>query len=137
MKKIRALIEKYWDILVYLVFGVLTTAVDYLVYFPLYNWAGCSATLSNVIAWIVSVLFAYFTNKPFVFKSHDWSLKTVGPEFGKFIGCRFGSGAAASFIIFVTVDILHFNGNIMKLLTSVLVVLLNYVSSKLVVFRKK
>lgn len=137
MKKIQALIRKYWDILSYLFFGGLTTLVNYLVYFPLFNWVGCSATLSNAIAWALSVLFAYLTNKPFVFKSYDWSWKTVGPEFGKFVGCRLGSGLVESLIILVTVDILGLNGNTIKLLTSVLVVLLNYVSSKLVVFKKK
>ena len=80
MKTIRALIEKYYDILVYLVFGVMTTAVNYIVYLPCYNLLGLSATVSNVIAWVVAVAFAYLTNKPFVFRSYDWSAKTVVPE---------------------------------------------------------
>lgn len=137
MEQIRKLIEKYWDIISYLFFGVLTTLVNYAVYLPLYNWAGLSATLSNCVSWAVSVIFAYLTNKPFVFKSHDWSKEVVVPELGKFVGCRVGSGLAETAIIFVFVDCLHFNGNVMKLLTSVLVVVLNYVASKLVVFKKK
>ena len=137
MKTIRALIEKYYDILVYLVFGVLTTAVNYIVYLPCYNLLGFSATISNMIAWVVAVAFAYLTNKPFVFRSHDWSAKTVVPELTKFVGSRIFSGALETGIIFVTVDCLLWNGNIMKLITSVLVVILNYVASKLLVFRKK
>ena len=85
----------------------------------------------------VAVACAYLTNKPFVFKSYDWSWKTVGPELAKFIGCRIGSGLLETAIIFVTVDLLLWNGNIWKLATSVLVVILNYVGSKLLVFRKK
>ena len=81
--------------------------------------------------------FAYLTNKPFVFKSHDWSAKTVIPELTKFVGCRIASGAAETLILLLTVDILHWNGNIWKLITSVLVVVLNYIASKLVVFKKK
>ena len=69
--KIRVLIEKYWDILSYLFFGGLTTVVNYLVYLPCYNLLHFSASISNVIAWVVAVAFAYLTNKPFVFKSHD------------------------------------------------------------------
>lgn len=134
--KIRGLITKYWDILTYLVFGVLTTIVNYLVYIPLYNGVGLSATVSNAIAWVVAVAFAYLTNKPFVFRSHDWSMKTVIPELGKFVGCRVGSGAIETAILFVTVDLLGWNGNIWKLVTSVLVVVLNYIGSKLIVFRK-
>lgn len=137
MEKIKALIIKYWDVLSYLFFGVLTTVVNYLVYLPLYNLLGYSAAVSNTIAWCAAVAFAYLTNKPFVFKSYDWSAKVVLPELVRFIGCRLGSGAAETLIIFVTVDLLRLDGNIMKLVTSVLVVILNYVGSKLLVFRKK
>ena len=137
MKKIRALIEKYYDILSYLFFGVLTTVVNYLIYLPCYNLWGLSASASNVIAWVVAVAFAYLTNKPFVFRSHDWSAKTVIPELTKFVGCRLGSGALETVIIFVTVDCLHWDGNVMKLFTSVLVIVVNYLASQLVVFRKK
>ena len=135
--KLKQLIEKYYDILAYLVFGVLTTVVNYIVYLPCYNVLGLKAVVSNVIAWVAAVAFAYLTNKPFVFRSHDWSAKTVVPELTKFVGCRIASGAAESAIILVTVDILGWNGNLWKLITSVLVVVLNYIGSKLLVFRKK
>lgn len=130
------LIKKYWDILAYLVFGVLTTVVNYLVYLPVYNILGLPASVSNMLAWAVAVVFAYLTNKPFVFKSHDWSMKTVIPELTKFVGCRIASGAMETVILFIAVDLLHWNGNVWKLLTSVLVVILNYFASKLLVFRK-
>ena len=137
MDWIRKLLQKYYDIVVYLVFGVLTTAVNYLVYLPCYNLLGLPAVVSNVIAWVMAVAFAYVTNKPFVFRSHDWSAKTVIPELSKFVGTRVASGGLESAIIWVTVDILGWNGNIWKLATSILVVVLNYVGSKLLVFRKK
>lgn len=135
-EKIRHLITKYYDILAYLVFGVLTTVVNYLVYLPCYNLLEMSAAVSNVIAWAVAVAFAYLTNKPFVFRSHDWSAKTVVPELTKFVGSRIASGALETGIIFLTVDLLAWNGNVMKLVTSVIVVVLNYIASKLLVFRK-
>ena len=137
IQKIKDLFVRYWEVLSYLIFGVLTTAVNYLVYLPVYNLVGLSAALSNAIAWVVAVAFAYLTNKPFVFKSHDWSAKTVIPELTKFVGCRVASGAAETLILLFTVDILHWNGNLWKLVTSVLVVVMNYIASKLVVFRKK
>lgn len=136
IQKIRNLVVKYWDIITYLVFGVLTTVVNYLVYIPLYNVMGFSATVSNVIAWVVAVAFAYLTNKPFVFRSNDWSMKTVIPELTKFVGCRVGSGVVETAILFISVDLLGWNGNIWKLVTSVLVVILNYIASKLIVFKK-
>ena len=96
-----------------------------------------SATVCNVIAWVVAVAFAYLTNKPFVFRSHDWSAKTVVPELGKFLSCRIGSGVMETVIILVSVDILGGNKYLWKLLTNVLVVIVNYIGSKLLVFRKK
>ena len=137
IEKAKNLFHKYYDILAYLVFGVLTTVVNYLVYLPCYNLLGMKAVVSNVIAWAVAVAFAYLTNKPFVFRSHDWSAQTVIPEFTKFVGCRVASGAMESVIIFLTVDLFGWNGNLWKLLTSVLVVVLNYIGSKLLVFRNR
>lgn len=136
MEWLKAMVEKHRDVLLYLFFGVLTTVVNYVVYLPCYNVLGLSGSVSNVIAWVGAVAFAYLTNKPFVFRSYDWSAKTVIPELTKFVGCRIGSGALETAIILVTVDWLGWNGNAMKLLTSVLVVVLNYIGSKLLVFRK-
>ena len=136
MNKIIELVKKHWDIVTYLFFGVLTTLVNYAVYLPCYNWLGLSAAVSNVIAWVVAVAFAYLTNKPWVFKSHDWSAKVVIPELTKFVACRVGSGVLETGMIFVFVDWLGFDGNVFKLVTSVLVVILNYIGSKLLVFKK-
>ncbi len=136
MKSIKGLIQKYWDILSYLFFGVLTTVVNYIVYLPLLNILHWPASVCNMIAWVAAVAFAYLTNKPFVFKSHDWSRQTVIPELTKFVSCRVASGAMETGILLVTVDLLGWNGNLWKLATSVLVVVLNYVFSKLIVFRK-
>ena len=136
MQTIRDLVKKHWDIITYLFFGVLTTVINYLVYLPIYNLLGLSAAISNGIAWAVAVAFAYLTNKPFVFKSNDWSRETVIPELTKFVGCGVASGLAETLILFLVVDLLGWNGNIWKLVTNVLVVIMNYFGSKLVVFKK-
>lgn len=137
IQKLRSLLVKYWDILTYLVFGVLTTVVNYAVYLPIYNFCGISAAVSNMIAWVVAVAFAFLTNKPFVFHSHDWSAQTVLPELTKFVSCRIASGALETVILFLSVDCMNWNGNIWKLVTQVLVIIINYVGSKLLVFRRK
>lgn len=133
----KELIRKYWEVLGYLIFGALTTVVNYLVYLPCYNLLGWPAAVSNGVAWVFAVAFAYLTNKPFVFKSHDWSLKVVLPELGKFVACRAVSGVLETVLLLVTVDLFHLDGNIMKVITSVLVVIINYVGSKLLVFKHK
>jgi putative flippase GtrA len=137
MKKLVSLLKKYEEVISYLFFGGLTTLVNYIVYLPCYNLLHLSGALSNAIAWVAAVAFAYVTNKPFVFKSHDWSVETVIPELTKFVSCRVGSGLLETAIIFALVDWLGLNGNVIKLATSVLVVILNYIASKLLVFRKK
>ena len=137
MKRMMELVKKHWDIVVYLFFGVLTTVVNYLVYLPCFNWLKLSAAFSNGVAWVAAVAFAYLTNKPWVFKSRDWSAKTVVPELSKFVTCRLGSGVLETGILLVTVDMLSWNGNVMKLIVSILVVIWNYVASKLLVFRNK
>ena len=136
MNKIRALLTKHKDILPYLFFGVLTSLVDYAVYLPLHNLLDLSAAVSNIIAWAVAVIFAFLTNKRFVFKSNDWSIRTLMPEFWTFTLCRVCSGLMETAFLFVMADLLAFDGNIMKLLISVVVVTLNYISSKLIVFKK-
>ena len=135
--KICLLIKKYGDVLVYLIFGVLTTAVDWVIFTPLTELYGMSATLAGVISWVGAVAFAYLTNKPFVFKSHDWSLRTVIPELMKFVGTRLGSLLAQSVIFLIFADWLGVNSLLTKAIASVFVVILNYVGSKLLVFRKK
>lgn len=136
-EKLIALFHKHEQIISYVFFGGLTTLVNFIVYYPLYNLCHLSASLSNILAWIVAVIFAYLTNKPFVFKSKDWSMKTVAPEFTKFVGSRFGSGLLETVIIRITVDILLWNGNLWKIIVSVLVVILNYITSKFFAFKKK
>ena len=136
MKSIKDLIFKYREMITYLIFGVLTTVVNYLVYLPCYNLLGINASVSNMIAWVAAVAFAFLTNKPFVFQSHDWSREVVIPELTKFVGSRIGSGAAETGILLLFVDVLKQDGNVWKIVTSVLVVVLNYLFSKFLVFRK-
>ncbi len=129
------LLKKYREFILYVLFGSLTTIVNWGIYFPLYNLADMGVELSTILAWAVSVLFAFLTNKPFVFESRDWSAKVAVPELVKFVGCRFGSGLMELLLMTVTVDMLHWNGNLMKIVISVLVVIINFIGSKLL-FKK-
>ncbi len=133
---IKKLCIKYREMILYVFFGGLTTLVNWGVFFPLYNFTGLGLELSNSLAWAASVLFAFLTNKPFVFKSTDWSAKVTVPEFVKFVGCRAGSGLLELLLMVLTVDLLGWNGNLMKIAVSVLVVIINYIGSKLL-FKKQ
>ena len=141
-ERIRTFIKKHRQIIVYLLIGVLTTIVNFAVYLPLLWWAKLPAFLSNAIAWLIVILFAYVTNKLFVFESKDWSAKVALPEFLKFVGCRVASGIFETAFLALTIDLpqlgdLKWYSLIMKLTACIGVVILNYVGSKLLVFRKK
>jgi len=132
-----AIFRKHREVIVYLFFGGLTTAVNFFVYWPSVHWLQLSGTISNVLAWTVAVLFAFVTNKPFVFQSHDWSANVVFPEITKFVGCRVASGVLETVFIGITVDLLHLHALLMKLIVSVVVIVFNYIGSKLLVFRRR
>lgn len=136
-KKLYSLLRQSRELVAYLFFGVLTTAVNYLIYLPCYNYLNLSAGASNIVAWIGSVCVAFVTNKAFVFKSNDWSARTVWAEAAGFVGGRIVSGAFETAILFLTVDCLRWDGNLMKVLLSIMVVVSNYVISKWLVFRNK
>lgn len=140
MEKIFALLKKYREILLYLIFGVLTTVVDYVSLWLFYDLFGIrilDALGANTLAWVVSVAFAFTTNKIFVFESRDTSQKTLTREILSFVAARLVSLGAESAVIYIGVNLLGCNLWIMKLLASVIVVISNYVFSKLVIFRKK
>lgn len=137
LKWCKSMLKKHYEILAYLFFGVLTTALNWIVHFALTAYFSANAdfslqgTVASSIAWAVAVVFAFFTNKPFVFRSLDWSARVAWPEFLKFVGCRLISGALEILLIFLTVDLMHMNGYVMKIVISVFVVIINYIGSKL------
>ena len=136
MKMIKQLYEKYKAIIMYGIFGVLTTAVNIVMYNLCYNIIGLSNTLSNIIAWIIAVAFAYFTNKIWVFESKSWQWNVVRREAHAFVSCRLATGIMDIVIMFVFVDILCYNAMLMKVISNVLVIILNYIFSKLIIFKK-
>ena len=120
--------------IVYLIFGILTTAVNWLIYLPLFYSLDLSATASHLISWTISVIFAYLTNKAYVFQSRDWSSKTILIEFVTFVSGRILTGLIEAGILALMVDYLAYSGFIWKLICSVITVVLNYLFSKLFIF---
>ena len=131
------LLLKYKSILSYTVFGVLTTVVNVVVYHIANNIFLFSNIVSTCIAWIVAVTFAFITNKLFVFESKGWSASKVIKEVTSFYMCRLGTGAIELLSMYLLVDVMSFNGTIMKLFTNFVVIILNFVFSKLFVFTNK
>lgn len=131
------LIKKYKDILLYGIFGVLTTVVNIATYWVAAHPLGLSVMVSTVIAWIAAVLFAYVTNRKWVFHSQAQGTKEIVRELVSFFACRLATGVVDWACMFIFVDLLHFNDVIIKAAANVLVIILNYVASKLVIFKHK
>lgn len=134
MKKI---IEKYKDMLLYAVFGVLTTLVNIASYWICAYLVGLAVMVSTVIAWVTAVLFAYGTNRKWVFHSEAEGAEAICKELVYFFTCRLVTGMIDWGCMFVFADVMCFNDVAVKTLANILVILLNYVASKFVIFRHK
>ncbi len=147
MKRLKALFQKYREIILYLVFGGLTTLVNFVVYFLCTSGLSLSWSVSNVAAWVLAVLFAYVTNRIWVFQSKTKGASALLREFLSFVLCRLLSLGFDMAIMFLCIDLLHWDtfkaaGLPMgefgaKLLAQIVVIIANYIFSKLIIFRHK
>lgn len=136
--KIKELYLKYKEVINYLVFGGLATVVNFVSYFIFARLLGVEEVISSGLSWFCSVLFAYITNKLFVFESKTENLKTFFKEMISFFVARIVSGALCDVGTFaVMVKVLHINDIFSKIVTQVMVIIMNYFFSKLIVFKKK
>lgn len=134
---IKKLINKNKDIIPYLFFGVCTTVVNVIVYWICAHFINMSTLLSTVIAWGLAVLFAYITNKKWVFHSKVVTRIENIKEILSFFICRLTTGIIDWMCMIVFVGFLEFNDVIIKILANILVIILNYMASKLIIFKKR
>ena len=151
MEPIRALLHKHRQLISYVFWGVMTTVVNYVTYFLLTEGLRVYYLTSNVIAWAVSVLFAYFVNKLYVFQSRDWAWQVALRELWQMAASRLLTLGLETVILWFFVDTLHcgdaviqltagisIHGDaIVKLAANVVVVVVNYVLSKFIIFKQK
>ena len=130
-------VKKYEGVLLYLIFGALTTVINTVVYYILYTKFNISNIVSNTNAWIAAVIFAFITNKVWVFKSKSFEPVLVLRELTSFILARLSRGLLDMFIMYMGVDVLGGKPMLSKVISNVFVVILNYVFSKLFIFRRK
>lgn len=133
----KELITKYKSIITYGIFGVLTTIINIVCYQVLYSQVHISNIVSNIIAWVIAVAFAYVTNKIWVFESKSLEPKVLFAEIWKFVTCRLATGALDLAIMYIGVDLIHGPSMILKIVSNVIVILLNYVASKIIIFKKE
>lgn len=120
------------EIILYVIFGVFTTLINLVVYLLFARIFHVNYIISNIIAWILSVLFSYVTTRTWVFESENTNILT---ECLLFFGSRFFAGAIDTSLLFIFIDVLSMDDFISKIITQVIVVVLNYVMSKFVIFK--
>ena len=149
MKTIKTLFIKYKELITYVIFGVLTTLVNFFAFWIFTKIFGEDLYLvNNAIAWVVGVVFAYVTNKLFVFGSKSWDLKLIAKEITGFLGARIFSFLVEESGMFLFVSVLGLGESsltllgftitgqfIVKILLAVIVVVMNYVFSKFFIFK--
>lgn len=137
INKIKDLLIKYKEVISYLFFGVLTTAVDFVSYYILTRLLSLDEGFSNVLAQFLAIVFAYVTNKLFVFEDKTNTIKSLIIQFGKFFSLRLVTLVINTVLFIIMIDKLGINDMITKAIVSVIVIILNYVFSKLIVFKAK
>ncbi len=125
------------NVLSYLFFGVLTVCVNTIAYFIFAHILKFSTVISTIISWFLAATFAFVTNKAWVFESKSWDKYTLLKEATKFYLCRLVTGVLDVAIMFVFVDLLFWNDMLVKVLSNVVVIVLNYIASKFVIFTDK
>ena len=142
MEKIKALYQKHKEIANYLIFGVATTLVNWITYSILVRGLSMSEGVGNAIAVVVAVLFAFVTNKIWVFESKQSDIGSLVKEAFSFFGSRAVTGAVeiigvpALQAMGLNQSLFGVKGLVSKMVISVVVIILNYIFSKFIVFRK-
>ena len=151
MKMIKTLFIKYKELVTYIIFGILTTLVNFFAFWLFTKIFGEDLyLLNNAIAWVAGVVFAYVTNKLFVFDSKSWNLKLIAKEITGFLGARIFSFLVEEGGMFLFITVLGLGEKslellgititgqfIVKILLAVIVVVLNYIFSKFFIFKKQ
>lgn len=139
MKKIKELYLKYKELINYLIFGVLTTVVSlgtyYLLVFTILDANNpIELQIANIISWITCVTFAYITNKKYVFAPTN---KSLIREMIEFYASRIASLFIDMGFMFLFVSVLKFNDTVIKMIGQIVIITINYILSKLIVFKKE
>ena len=120
------------ELILYVVFGAFTFFVNLISYFFFANMLGINYLVSNAIAWFLSVLFAYITNRIWVFESKS---PNILKEMSLFFGGRIFSGVVDMLLMYTFIDLLVLDSTMSKIVVQIIVIILNYIFSKLIVFK--
>lgn len=137
IKLIQHLWKKYEEAMNYLFWGGVAFVLSVILFYLFANVMGLYEQIANILSWIICVIFTYLTNRFFVFKSKIKGLKRIGKEFSDFVTARILTLVMENLILFVMIDLLTIHNMIAKLAGQFVVIVSNYILSKLWIFRKE
>ncbi|MBQ7221411.1 MAG: GtrA family protein [Synergistaceae bacterium] len=123
------------QIILYGIFGGITTLINIFAYWACTRILNIPVVASTVCAWTIAVLFAYWANRNFVFHSNTNSLRGILTEASEFFMCRIATGVMDVIIMYIFVGVLGFYDVIVKAVSNILVIILNYIASKIFIFK--
>lgn len=127
--------KQYKQAINYLIFGFLAFVMNFCLFYLFETLMHIDYMIADALSWLLTVVFAYWTNRTFVFESKNTEKAKVIKEFFSFIGARIATGLLELLLMYLMVDIAHINSNIAKLVAQVVVIVTNYVLSKLWIFK--
>ena len=131
----KSIVVRYYDVIPYLFFGACTTGVNVLSFWGSNHLFQINVMTSTAIAWLLAVTFAYVTNRIWVFHSSTKTKKGIVREILAFYSCRIGTGLFDFACMFFFVVLLGLNGTVIKFLNDIVVIILNYIASKYLIFK--
>ena len=137
VKLIKTLWKKYEEAMNYLFWGGVAFVLSVILFYLFANVMGLYEQIANILSWIICVVFTYLTNRFFVFKSKIKGLKRIGKEFSDFVTARILTLVMENLILFVMIDLLTIHNMIAKLVGQFVVIVSNYILSKLWIFKKE
>lgn len=120
----------------YLIFGFLAFVLNYFLFYVLETWMHIGYMIATALSWLLTVVFAYWTNRTFVFKSKNTGRTNIFKEFCSFIGARIATELLELLLMYLMVDLAHINSKIAKLIAQAVVIIANYVLSKIWIFKE-
>ena len=132
----KTLLKKYKEIILYAIFGGGATLINIIAFYLLYHKFHMNLLTANILAWLAAFIFAFVTNKLWVFESKEWKSKAAIKEMLEFLFTRLATLLIDTLLMWLFIDLININELISKIVVNVIVIAINYFASKFWIFKK-
>lgn len=135
MDWVKGIIIKYKEIIIYGICGIITTLINIAVFHGCYEICAISLFVSNTVAWVLAFVFAFISNKVWVFQSREWAGKRAVREMLSFLFARLSTLLLDTLLMWLMVDVIYMNSTLSKVCSNVITIVINYIASKFIIFK--